>query len=239
MSNQFVGSTSLSLPDRRVLMKPALEKDIVTVISKSSNADAGMTPTTILRPGTILIAGASDGLYWDDESGGQASAPATVLSSEDVDSDWASTNITIHIDGVSAVTVAMPAGGSGDEVAEIVAALNAAEEFRALAVAAASTLKVRITLLDPERHLKVTSDLSSAFGASGQSAFPTEADVVVITDYCNQTDPFGNAINARVAAVRAGVFDESNLLWQGAAATSSYDYVDMKRILKARGSRFE
>lgn len=238
--SQAIGTANLSIPDRRVLMQPALEKDKIDVISASTNVDSGGPRTTMLRPGTILLKGASDNKWYDDETGGRASAPATISSSEAPDADWQSATITLTIDGVAVVTVTL--GAADDTIAELVTALNANAAFRANAIASDSGAAdlVKIDAIDPAVHLKVTSSLATAFGADGKEAFPTEADIAVITEYCDQLNPLGTAADARVSAVRAGVFDESNLLWQGAAISATVDdWPDMRRILVQRGSRFE
>lgn len=238
--SSFVGTSNLSMPDRRALMQDPKPSDRIDIQSASTNEDASGPRTTMLRPGTILLKGASDNKWYDDTTGGQASAPATVSSIMAPDSTWQSATITLEVDEVAVRTVTL--GAADDTVAEVVTALNADEEFHAWATAsdAGATDYVKITLNVPGKAIKVTSSLSTAFGASGVSAFPTEADIAVTIGYCDQLDALGNTKDARVSAVRAGVFDESNLLWAGAAVSASVaDYVDFKRILRERGSRFE
>ena len=232
----FHGSASLSIPDRRVLMQPALAKDLIDVISHSTNEDASGPRSTMLRPGNILVEHATTMAWYDDVSGGQASAPATVVSSEVPDSDWNGSVTTVQLDGVTVAAVT-ESGGIAN-VGAMVTQLNANGAFAAHCVAAADTV-LRITARDPGVHLKVTSDLATAFGASGQAAFPTEADIAVTLEYCDQLDAFGTAADKSVHCARAGVFDESQLLFTGAAATSSAYWPDFKRILTKRGSRFE
>ena len=241
MGDQAVNAASLSMPDRRALMRDALSKDKTTVISKSSNVDSSGPRTTMLRPGTILIAGASDGLFWDDETGGQASVGAAVSSLEAPSSTWRAATITLTIDGATGPVLTLANDTPSDTIGAVVTQLQAFEEFRALANAsdAGSSDFLTVTLVDRSKHLKVTSSVAAIFGASGTSAFPTTANPVVTTEYCDQLDAMGSAANARVAAVKAGVFDESNLLIAGAAATSSALWPDYKRILAQRGSRFE
>lgn len=236
--DQAVNATRLPLPDRRVCTRAPLQKDRTTVISDSTNVDASGPRTTMLRPATILLYDAATGRFFDDATSGDASAPAVASSLIAGSAACDNATITLFIDGVSIVTVTL--GGADDTTSEIVTALNANAVFAAHAIAAgADGAVLTITLRDPERAIKVTSSATTFFPAAGVLANPTEADVVVTLDYCDQLDALGNVANARVEATRAGTFDESNLLWQGAAATSAAAYQDFKRILMKRGSRFE
>ena len=91
---------------------------------------------------------------------------------------------------------------------------------------------MKVTALEPGAHIgiKVTSSLADAFGASGTEARGTDGDYQVTTEYCDQVGPLGAASHASVHTVGCGHFDESNLI--GLTA-------DAKRVLLARGSRFE
>jgi hypothetical protein len=203
----------------------------------STNVDAGSSPrTTILRPGNIFLKGA-DGIYYDDISSGVASAGAYVLSSEAPDADWQNKILTFTIDGIEVGTVTL--GAADDTIAEVVAAINAVEEIRALVKASDNGADdlLRLTLLVPGagHHLKVTCDLADAFGASGQSAYGTDGDWTVVEDYVDMFDASGTAADQHgVTLRRCGHFDESNLIWGGANTLPA----DFKRVMLQRGSLF-
>lgn len=204
---------------------------------KSTNVDAGADRTTILRPGNILLKGA-DGLWYDDTSGGVVSAGAYVLSSEAPDADWDNKVITFKLDGMTIGTVTL--GAADDTIAEVVAAINAVEEIRALFTAsdngADDLLRITCNLPGKAHHIEVTCDLATAFGASGQSARGTDGDWAVLRDYVDMLD--GNAVAADqhgVTLVRCGHFDESELIWGGAATPLPQDFI---RVMLQRGAEF-
>lgn len=206
---------------------------------KSANVDAGNSAmrTTILRPGNILLKGA-DGLWYDDVTTGVPSAGAIVRSAEAPDADWQSATITLTVNGIAVVTVSLGAGD--DTIAEVVTALNADSAFRAWAIASDNGADdlVKITLIEPgaERQVKVTSSLSSAFGADGTEAHGTDGDWAVLPNYLDMFDGNGVVANQQgIQLLRRGHFDESNLIWTGAATLPA----DFKRIMLARGSFFE
>lgn len=238
MSSDFLGTASIDLNDKRVLLKapPPEARDVV--VSDSANVDSGATPTTMLPPGTILLEGASDGIYYDDASGGAISTQAAVESAEDVDSDWSGKTFTLTINGVDIVTVTHSTGTPA--AADMVTDLNGDATFRAHAIATVSnTTKITVTALEPGAHihLKMTSNLTTAFGASGTEDRGTDGKWVVTTKHVNQLDPTGTAKDARVPVVRlqAGVeLDESALRW----ASSTTLHQDFYRVAHKNGVRF-
>lgn len=204
---------------------------------KSTNVDAGADRTTLLRPGNTLIRNTSDGLWYDAASEGTQSAAAYVQSSEAPDADWQNATITLTIDGLDVVTVTL--GAADDTIAEVVAALNAVEAFRAWAIAsdsgAADLLVITLTRPGKRYHLKVTSSLATAFGASGQTARGVDADWGVLVDYCDMLD--GNAVAADqhgVTIARCGAFDESELIYTGTSTL----HQDFYRVMLERGAEF-
>lgn len=232
----FIGTSSMAIPDRRVLFRPALEKDQIVVVSEKTNQDAGAPRASMLRPGNALLKHASDGKFYDDLVNGAPSTQASVTSLEAPHAGWQGSTVTLSVDGV--VIVAVVLGGADDTQAEVIAVLNGNTTFRAHAIASdGGSNKVKVTLLEPgaEHEIKVSSSLAAAFGAAGQSAFGTDGEWVVTTEYADHQDPLGNVKDARVHAVRAGIFDESNLVFGGASALPQ----DLKRVLRRRGSRFE
>lgn len=203
---------------------------------KSTNVDGGFSPTTTLRPGNVLCKGA-DGLWYDDLSGGVASAGAYVLSAEAPDADWQNKILTFKLDGLTVGTVTL--GAADDTIAEVVTAVNAVEEIRSIFTASDNgsddLLRITCNLVGKAHHIEVTCDLSTAFGASGQNARGTDADWAVLRDYVSMLD--GNQVASDmqgVTLVRRGHFDESELIWAG-AATLPQDFV---RIMLQRGAEF-
>lgn len=244
MGDQFLGSASLSIPDRRALMREALETDKCMIVSKSSNVDAGGPRTTLLRPGTILIKGASDLLWWDDTTGGQASAVASVTGTVTDASSNAGFGKTFKwkVNGGVEQTVTMGSTtASHDTNAEIVVILNASALFAADLIADESGNFIRIRAKRIGDTFTITDGtINAVLGfTNNATAYPTDADYAVTIEYCDQLDALGTAANARVQAVRCGAFDESNLLFAGAAATSDVIYPDFKRIMLRRGASFE
>lgn len=244
MGDQFFGAASLSIPDRRVLMQPAHDKDKIVVLSDSTNVDAGGPRTTMLRPGNVLIAGASDSQWFDDTSGGQASAVASITGTVSDASSNAGFGKTLKwtVNGGVEQTVTMGSTtASHDTNAEIVSTLNASALFAADLIADESGNFVRIRAKRIGDYFTVTAGtINAVLGFTDNTIVrPTEADYVVTVEYCDQLDALGTAADARVAAVRAGIFDLSNLVYAGAALTSGAIYADFRRVMEKRGSRFE
>lgn len=244
MGDQFISVASLSIPDRRVLMQPALQKDKTVIVSASTNVDASGPRTTLLRPGNVLIKGASDLLWYDDTSGGQASATASVTGTVSDASSNAGFGKTFKwtVNGGVEQTVTMGSTtASHDTNAEIVVILNASALFAADLIADESGNYVRIRAKRGTDYFKITDGtINAVLGFTDNTIVrPTEADYAVTTEYCDQLDPLGTAAAARVNAVKAGVFDLSNLVFAGAALTSGSIYGDFRRVMEKRGSRFE
>lgn len=231
-----VGFASLSLPDRRILITPnASEGWHKTIVSDSTNADSGGPRSSMLRPGNVLLKDDTTGQYFDDATSGDISARASVSASETADADWQSKTITLTIDGVDIVTVTLGAGDDTD--AEVVTALNANATFAAHAEADVNAVRVRVRLKEPgdDHELKISSDLATAFGASGTTGRGTDGDWAVCVEYVDQLDPAGSAADAKAHVVGCGHFDESNLIWGGSATL----HQDFKRVMLKRGARFE
>lgn len=238
MGSDFLGTASIDLNDKRVLLKRPPQEALDVVVSDSTNVDSGATPTTLLPPGTVLLEGASDGIHYDDTSGGAISTQPAVESAESVDADWNGKTITLTIDGVDIVTVTLTTGTPA--AADVVTDLNANDVFRAHALASvSSTTKVTVTAhkRGAAVHLKVNSNLTTAFGDSGTEDRGTDGKWVVTTKACDQLNPAGTAADARVPVVRlqAGVeLDESALRW----ASSGTLHQDFYRVAHQNGVRF-
>ena len=101
-----------------------------------------------------------------------------------------------------------------DTNAEVVAALNANADFSAIAKASESGGFVKIETREAGAHkyIKVTSTLSTAFGASGKEAFGKDADYAVLLQYVDLQDESGSARDGEARLARIGYFDESNLI---------------------------
>lgn len=246
MGDQFFGAASLSIPDRRVLMQPALDRDKVVILSDSTNVDASGPRTTMLRPGNVLIQGASDSQWFDDTTGGQASAVASVtgtVSDASSNAGFGKTFKWTYRYGVEHTITMGSTTASHDTNAEIVALLNANAYFSADLIADESTnyVRIRARRAGSEEFFKITDGtINAVLGYTDNTIVRgSDADYAVTTEYCDQLNPLGTAADARVQAVRAGVFDLSNLIFAGAALTSGSIYGDFRRVMEKRGSRFE
>jgi hypothetical protein len=228
----FTGLASVRMPDRRVLLTPNLSEGWHrTVISEATNVDAGSSPTTLLRPGNVLLRDAATGKHFDDADSGDASAPASVTALQTADANWASKSVEVYKNGALVTTVAL--GGADDTDAEVVAALNGNAPFRANFLASVDAARVKVQALEAGSHVAikvVMPALAAAFSASGTEGRGTDGDYAVTVEYANQLTPLGTAADVKVHAVGRGHFDESNLI--GLTA-------DAKSVLLRRGSRFE
>lgn len=244
MGDQFFGAASLSIPDRRVLMHDVPGCDKVVIQSDSTNEDAGGPRATMLRPGNVLIKGASDSVWYDDTSGGQASAVASVtgtVSDASSNAGFGKTFIWQVNGGVSQTVTMGSTTASHDTNAEIVSILNADADFAADLIADESGNYVRIRAKRLGDYFTIgAGTLNAVCGFTDSTTHRgTDADYAVTVDYCDQLTPLGATSDARVAAVRSGVFDLSNLVYAGAALTSGAIYSDFLRVMKQRGARFE
>ena len=235
--------TSLTLPGREIKKGPLPAPIYKSVMVKSTVTDAGDTAirTTVLRPGMILVLKTSDGLYYADDGVANASSadrdtPASVSASETADGDWASKTITVTVDGGPSATVTL--GGADDTDAEVVTALNADAGFIKLGVIAdASGSRVRIHTVEAGSHktLFVTSNLTTAYGSAGTEAVGTDADYVVLHDYCDMLDQNAVASDAVAKVVVCARFDTSLFL---PANTTDCVHAQAKAVLRRNGSLF-
>jgi len=203
-----------------------------TVVVDSGNVDSGSTPTSVLREGNVLVKRTSTGRYVEaNDSNGDRNTGAVVTAAEAADAGWQSKTITCTINGGKKVTVTL--GGADDTNAEVATALNADADFARHYLADGSGALLTITSLETGADivLEVTSNLSTAFGASGTQAYGEWADYGVLHRPCDLTDEAGSASHSKGSIVYAhGRFDESQLI----NLTG-----DARRALQGRGCSFE
>lgn len=232
--------SSVTKTSRRFLITDTLDVAGPDVVVDSGEADS-TTPTSWLRPGTVLVKRTSTGKYIGaDDSNADTFTQATVTSLEAADTDWDGTTVTIKINGITITTVVF--AGSDDTTAECVTALNANAIFAANCIASGSNGNpVVIKALRPgaDTTLTISSDLATAWGASGTSATGTDPDVVVTTDWVALTDEFATAVDGVVSTLRVGHFDESELIVSGTAGSIRTMAPVAYAVLAKRGSVFE
>lgn len=185
--------------------------------------------------GTVVVKKTGDGLYYlaDDGSNGDRNAAATVASLEAADTDWdgATYTITITYPDGTVVEKALTAAGTDDSTSEMVTLINSDQTLEGHVVASGNDGQVLTitTVRKGNVHLKVTSSLSTAFGASGQEDDGVEADYRVVTRLADTTDLAGSSYAPVVPTLLAGAFDESEL-------SNLTD--EAKAVLLGRGSSF-
>ena len=200
------------------------------VVLDSSNTDSGSSPTSLFRPGNVIVKQASTGRFLEaNDASGDANEPASVSASETADADWAGKTFTFTVDGGPSFT--LTAGGSDDSDAEIVTLFNASGLFQAAGLVAdesGSRVRVRTTSAGAHKTLKIESNLATAYGASGTEDSGADAEFLVCESHAKLTDENGTAAHCDVAASWAGDYVEANLINLTAAA---------KAVLIRRGSR--
>lgn len=204
-------------------------------ILKSTVTDSGASPTTTIRKGNSIVKKTSDGLFYLDDGPANASSAdrntvAAVVAQETADGDWASKTISVYVNGSLLVTVTL--GGGDDTDAEVVTALNGNAIFAANCIASASGSRVHIKTLKAgaDQYLYVTSNLSTAFGSSGQTGSGTDAEYYITEEEVSMLDPDTGAVADRpVKTSFAAYYDESELLNLSAEARAT---------LSRRGARF-
>lgn len=199
--------------------------------------DFPQTGDKIMPAGAVVVKETGDGLYYlasgaDGASAGDINTVAQVDSAEAPDSDWKSKTITwtVTYPWGEIATGTVTLGTGDDTVNEVRDALNADAEFRNHLEAVSNTILEIYTHQKGAVHLLVTSNLSTAFGASGTEGEGTEADYRVTTEPRALTDIGGATRNSDpVPTLLAGHFDESELTGLTEEA---------KAVLQRRGSIF-
>jgi hypothetical protein len=197
----------------------------------ASGQTSSITPNHRIPRGTVVVKKTSTGKYYlaDDASNGDRNTGAVVTASETADADWKSKTITLTINGREVVTVTLGAGDDTD--AEVKDALNADATFKLWAVASVAGSRVVITSLQTGADvvMKITSNLSTAFGANGTSAQGVDADYRVTHLPVDLKDLNAAAVDGTVPTVVAGRFRSSVL---------SNATAEAKAVLTRRGSQF-
>lgn len=210
--------------------------DVVVAGGQTTNYPA--TGGKQLAPGTVVVKESGDGLYYladgaDGASAGDLNAAAVVDSLEAPDADWKSKTITWTItypDGLVA-TGTVAGGGSDETVGAFVTALNADASFRNHLIASDATVLRITSLVKGNVRLHVTSNLSTAYGASGVEDDGAEADYRVVAQHGSLVDLSGASRNSDpVATLTRGKFRESELRNLSNEA---------RAVLLGRGSLFE
>lgn len=192
-----------------------------------------------LAEGTVVVKETGDGLYYladaaNDGAHGDRNTAATVSSSEAADTDWDGSTINIEItypDGrVIADTVLL--AGTDDSTSEVVTLINGRQALEGHLVASGADLAVLTltTVAKGNVHLKVTSDLATAYGADGVEDDGVEADYRVVTRQADLVDLDAASYSPVVPNLQAGNFRESEL---------SNLTNEAKAVLRGRGSRFD
>jgi len=225
------GNVSVTLTPLKIRLSDLGVEADASAILESANTDANNTPTWRFREGNVVVKRTSTGQYVEaNDSNGDRNTQAYVLSIEDVDSDWASSTITVKVNGFQITAVAL--ASTDDTAAEVAAALNADTDFAAHCNAEVSGSKVNIETLHggADMHIEVTSDLATAFGTTLNKGYGTDADYRVTLQAVDLKDESDTAIAGHVRTARIGHFDESNLINLTAEA---------RVVLSRRGSIFD
>lgn len=178
----------------------------------SGNTDAGNTPTTRIRPGTVVVLRTSTSRYVeaDDVNGDRGTAAAITTAT--------------HVDGNGVISIVGPHGtisvttttGTGTE-AENATDLNADAAFAAHYVASSAGGELTITARnfgDDEWFYMHADTMATAPFAEGEAngVVGTYADYWVTEFVVDLIDEDAVAIHEYVTASRKGHYDESVLL---------------------------
>lgn len=189
--------------------------------------------------GMVVVKETGDGLYYpadaaNDGAHGDRNAAAVVASLEAADTDWDGTTITIEItypDG-TVISDDVLLAGTDDSTSEVVTLINGRQKLEGHVVASGNDGQV-LTLTTVKKgnvHLKVTSDLATAYGANGVEDDGVQADYRVITRQADTVDLDGASYTPVVPSLIAGAFDESEL---------SNLTNEAKAVLLGNGSSFQ
>ena len=234
--------TSIERAGRRVLMdNVGLETDEVTIYQGAD--DAGAAEDGLFRAGNAVVEheDSVDGSRFveADHADRMLSTPASVISSEIPDGDWADETITVQVDDTPAFDVVLGAGD--DTLAEVIAALEADPQFAALCVAeddGTGKLQIRTAGAGAHKSLKVTSTLATAFGAAGQNDTGTQPRAGVTLADCFLEMDDGTATDATAVVAISGHGDLSEILVGGVAGTLKTTSPDVYALLVRQGWRF-
>lgn len=221
--------TSTTIAGREVLIDDSINTQADEITLDSGNADSGSSPTTLFRPGNVVIKRTSTLRFVE----------ANDANADDLGSPTIST--TSHTDGNGVIKLVGNHGtisvttttGSGTE-ANNATDLNANADFAAFYTASSGTGELTITANaggEGEWFYIHTDTMATAPFAEGEDngVSGTTPDVRVTGAYASLIDDEGTAVHASVLAYRSGYFDESQLINLTPAA---------KAILVSRGAVF-
>lgn len=223
--------SSLSVSDRLIHIDETHYRPGPAAVIKSTETDAGATPTTTIRKGCVIVKKTSDGLYYlaTTSGGDRNTAPAKTSSGNTDTADGTVKLVGNH--GTISVTIAT---GSGTE-ADVVTDLNASAAFAAHYVATSGAGEVTITArgTGSAEWFYIHSDTTASVGfAEGEanSVYGTDADYFVTEEEVSTLDPStGVAANVEVKTSASAFYDLSQLLYATGEALS---------VLAQRGARF-
>ena len=186
---------------------------LLSITIHEDTVDSGSTTTTQLRPGLVLGETSTAGVFIDaGDATVAASTKSSVTSAENVDGDWASTTITVEVLETGA-SYSVTASGTDDTAAEFVTLINGDAGIAAVVVASADGSDLVITAREYGVTIKVTSDLATAFGASGTTS--TNGDVtrhVILDQQILSMLEFGTARKKQAVSVVANAVVRESLL---------------------------
>lgn len=229
---------SLSLPGREILADlQGREMGPSVIIDGSVVSDSGSTPTTLLRPGNVLVKKTANGKFYlaDDYTNGDANTQASASSGAAIGAGAASKTFIWSYKGGTPQTVTT---GAGSNTAALVATdLNNNANFAADLIASNSGSTLIITAKragENEWFQILNGTINNQDG--GNLTFTTNAtfigafsDYEVLAQYIQLTDINGAAADAVASTIRKGRFKKSQLLHLTAGAEAA---------LVARGSTF-
>lgn len=199
------------------------------VVLDSGNTDSGSSPTSLFRPGNVIVLRTSTGRYVEaNDSNGDDNGAASITTSSHGDGNGV---IALSLKGGAVISVTTTTG-SGTE-ANNATDLNAAEEFAAIFVASSSGGELTIASREAGAgvyfHVDSTTMATASFAEGETNAVSgTDAEYLVTEGHAKLTDENGTAAHDDAAASWAGDYVSSNLINLTAAA---------KAVLIRRGSR--
>jgi len=202
------------------------------VIIDSTVVDTTQTPTSKIRPGTVVGKDTATGRYHEaaDTANVTQATAASVTSAEAPDGDWTGITHTFEIGSIKfLVTTSSPDSTVGAQVT----ALNADPTFLQYFLASNSGGSLKVAALVPGAgtRIKVSSDLATAWPTDGtEQAYGADAEYRICLQEVRTADINGTAQNAGAPAARVGHFDESELIGLTAEA---------KAVMQRNGSIFD
>lgn len=211
--------SSTTVTGRHHLIDDTLNVPFSDAVIDSGVSDSGSTPTTLIRPGTVLVKRTSTGRYVAaNDANADVPTQASVSSVAAAGATWASKIVTVVINGITIVAVTL--GAADDTTAEVVTALNANAIFAANCIASGTNgnpVVIKTLRAGADVALKVFGDHADVFTVAGTFATGTDPDVIVTDAFAPVADENGTAVHAPVKALCAGYFDLSELIVAGTA----------------------